>query len=395
MRTFLGPGSDTAPFCTLTATAILTLAIAAHAQTSRGTVSGTVTDPSGALVTSASVALTHRETGVRRTTTTNEAGIYRFDAVDLGTYELRAAHPGFNAFVATDLGVEANRTTVLDVRLEVGGEATAIRVSAEAEELTVRDGPLRGGNFLPSQVSQLPLIGLSPLSLARTLPGVVQPSGSVVWNQAGPEYSVNGQRTRGNNYLLDGAEKHDIAMAGVAQPLNIADAVEEVSVQTGNFSVEFGRAAGGVLNVVTKSGTNSVHGTAFWRYRSQRFNSVSNSDKLNGTPKSVFVHNLPGFTVGGPIRKNKIFFFAAFQQDTLRSTANIPLVVPTAAAVDRLRSLFPSNPRLDLYLSTLGDLRGTAAVQSLLLGADPQTGLNRGSVQFGTASFSLPQTNEG
>ena len=268
-------------------------------------------------------------------------------------------------------------------------------MSAEAEELTVRDGPLRGGNFLRSQVSQLPLIGLSPLSLARTLPGVVQASGSVSWNPAGPEYSVNGQRTRGNNYLLDGAENNDIALAGVAQPFNIADAVEEVSVQTGNFSVEFGRAAGGVLNVVTKSGTNSVHGTAFWRYQSQRFNSVSNSDKLNGTPKSVFVHNLPGFTVGGPIRKNKTFFFAGFQQDTLRSTANLPLVVPTASAVDQLRPLFPSNPRLNLYLGTLGDLRGTAAPITLQLGADPQTGLNRGSVQFATASLSLPQTNEG
>src|SRR3954454_11904106 len=251
-------------------TAILTLAVAAHAQTSRGTVSGTVTDPSGAVVTRARVALTHTQKGVRLTATTNEAGIYRFDALDLGSYELKVTHPGFNAFLATELGVEANRTTVLDVRLEVGSEATTIRVSAEAEELTVRDGPLRGGNFLPSQVRQLPLIGLSPLSLARTLPGVVEPSGSVVWNQAGPEYSVNGQRTRGNNYLLDGAENNDIAMAGVAQPFNIADAVEEVSVQTGNFSVEFGRAAGGVLNVVTKSGTNSVHGRAFWRYQSQR-----------------------------------------------------------------------------------------------------------------------------
>ena len=375
--------------------AVLTAAFAAHAQTSRGTVSGTVTDPTGALVPHASVTLTHSETGVRLPARTNEAGIYRFDAVDLGVYELKVAQPGFNAFVATGLGVEANRTTVLDVRLEVGSETTAIRVSAEAEELTVRDGPLRGGNFLPSQVSQLPLIGLSPLSLARTLPGVVQPSGTVVWNPAGPEYSVNGQRTRGNNYLLDGAENNDIAMAGVAQPFNIADAVEEVSVQTGNFSVEFGRAAGGVLNVVTKSGTNSVHGTAFWRYQSQRFNSVSNLDKLNGTPKSVFVHNLPGFTVGGPIRKNKTFFFAGFQQDTLRSTANHPLRVPTAAAVDQLRSLFPSNPRLDLYLSTLGDLRGTAAPITLLIGADPQTGLNRGSVQFATAPLSFRQTNEG
>src|SRR5437868_7712459 len=180
-------------------TAILTLAVVAHAQTSRGTVSSSVTDPSGAVVTRARVALTDIQKGVRLTSTTNEAGIYRFDAVDLGRYELKVTHPGFNAFLATELGAEANRTTVLDVRLEVGSETTAVRVSAEAEELAVRDGPLRGGNFLPGQVSQLPLIGLSPLSLARTLPGVVQASGSAVWNSAGPEYSVNGQRTRGKD----------------------------------------------------------------------------------------------------------------------------------------------------------------------------------------------------
>jgi outer membrane receptor protein involved in Fe transport len=378
--------------------AVLTAAFAAHAQTSRGTVSGTVTDPTGALVPHVSVTLTHSETGVRRPARTNEAGIYRFDAVDLGVYELNVAQPGFNAFVATRLGVEANRTTVLDVKLEVGSEATAVRVSAEAEEMTVRDSPLRGGNFLASQVSRLPLIGLSPISLALTLPGVIQPSGGKYWGQAAPEatmFSVNGQRIRGNNYLLDGAENNDIEYAGVAQPFNIADAVEEVSAQTANFSVEFGRAAGGVINVVTKSGTNSVHGTAFWRYQSQRFNSVSNLDKLNGIPKSVFVHNLPGFTVGGPIRKGKTFFFAGFQQDTLRSTGSFPLRVPTAAAADRLRSLFPSNPRLDLYLNNLGDLRGTAAPITLALGVDPRTGLDRGSVQFATAPLSLPSTNEG
>src|SRR5260370_30987602 len=158
--------------------AILPLPVAAHAQTSRGTVSGTVTDPSGAVVTRARVALTHTQTGLRLTATTNEAGIYRFDALDLGRYELKVTHPGFNAFLATELGVEANRTTVLDVRLEVGSETTAVRVSAEAEELAVRDGPLRGGNFLPSQVGQLPLIGLSPISPARTVPAGVQPSGS-------------------------------------------------------------------------------------------------------------------------------------------------------------------------------------------------------------------------
>jgi hypothetical protein len=257
--------------------AVLILAVAAQAQTSRGTVSGTVMDPSGAIVAGATVALTNTETGVHLAAAANEAGIYRFDAVDLGTYELRSDYPGFTSFLATDLGVQANRTTVMDVRLELGSETTAVQVSAEAEALTVRDGPLRGGNFLPQQVSQLPLVDLNPFSLARTLPGVIRPSGSAVAGEGGGEgvlFSVNGQRVRGNNFLLDGTDNNDIQFTGIAQPFNIADAVEEVSVQTSNFSSEFGRASGAVLNVVTKSGTNSLHGTLFWRYQSQRFNSV-------------------------------------------------------------------------------------------------------------------------
>ena len=142
-------------------------------------------------------------------------------------------------------------------------------------------------------------------------------------------------------------------------------------MQTGNFGVEFGRAGGGVFNVVTKSGTNNLHGTLLWRYQSQLFNSVSNVDKLNGTPQSVFSRNVYGFTLGGPVRSDKTFFFGAFQQDTLRSTQNFSLVLPTEAAVARLRSLFPSNPQLDLYLNPLGSLRGSANPIPLQLGADP------------------------
>src|SRR5207244_4063744 len=205
----------------------------------------------------------------------------------------------------------------------------------------------------------------------------------------GARFSINGQRPRGNNYLLDGTENNDSFVSGEEQVFAIADAVQEVSVQTGNFGVEFGRAGGGIFNVVTKSGTNSFHGTLLWRFQTQRFNSVSNLDKMNQTPKSVFSHNVYGFTVGGPVRKDKTFFFGAFQQDTLRSTLNSPLVVPTEAAVNTLRSSFPSNPRLDLYLSLLGSLRGTASPIGLQLGDDPVTSVNRGVVQFATAPLAL------
>ena len=135
------------------------------------------------------------------------------------------------------------------------------RSSAESEERLVKDGPLRGGNFLHREVRDLPLSELNPLSLGRTLPGVSQISGGAIQAVGGgaTQVSINGQRVRSSTYLLDGTENNDLAFAGNAQPFNIADAVAEVAVQTGNFDVEFGRAGGGVFNIITRSGTNQVH----------------------------------------------------------------------------------------------------------------------------------------
>jgi hypothetical protein len=373
----------------------------ANAQTSRGTVTGTVLDPTGAVIGGARVTLTGVETGIRLSTDSDEAGVYRLDAVDLGIYSLVVTHPGFRAHVTTGVGVEANRTTTIDPKLEVGEAETRIEVSGESSEILVRDGPLRGGNFNPREVRDLPLTSLNPLSLARILPGATEASGSRVWGGTsggvinGGGFSINGQRPRGNNYMLDGTENNEVEFTGEEQVFTIADAVEEVSVQTGNFGVEFGRAGGGIFNLVTKSGTNSLHGTLLWRYQSQRFNSISNLNRLNGIPQSVFSNNIFGFTAGGPVRRNKTFFFAAFQQNELHSTANYPMRLPTADAVASLRSLFPNNPRLDLYLGTLGDLRGTAAPFKVALGLDPLTGADRGSVQFASAAYVLPSTNDG
>jgi hypothetical protein len=381
--------------------ALVVLAGAAHAQTSRGTVAGTILDPAGAIIGGAQVTLTGVETGVRLSTESNDAGVYRFDAVDLGIYNLQVTHPGFRAYVATGIGVEANRATTIDPKLEVGAAETRIEVSGESSEILIKDSPLRGGNFQPRQVRDLPLTSLNPLSLARTLPGATEASGSRVWGSTtagvinGGGFSINGQRPRGNNYMLDGTENNEVEFTGEEQVFAIADAVEEVSVQTGNFGVEFGRAGGGVFNLVTKSGTNSLHGTLLWRYQSQRFDSISNLDRLNGIPQSVFSNNIFGFTAGGPVRKNKTFFFAAFQENKLHSTDNYAMTVPTADAVSELRSVFPNNPRLDLYLGALGDLRGTGAPFNVALGLDPQTGIDHGSVQFATAAYVLPSTNDG
>src|SRR5205807_4149081 len=332
---------------TLRIAALLLIAISANAQTSRGTVTGTVLDPTGAVIAGARVTLTGVETGVRLSTNSNDAGVYRFDAVDLGTYDLTVSLPGFRTYLSSRIGVEANRATTIDPTLEVGAAETRIEVRGESSEILIKDSPLRGGNFQSSEVRNLPLIALNPISLARALPGATEASGSSVWSGGagaasgnannGAGFSINGQRPRGNNYLLDGTDNNDSFVSGEEQVFAIADAVQEVSVQTGNFGVEFGRAGGGVFNVVTKSGTNNVHGTLLWRYQSQRFESISNLDRLTGVPQSVFSNNIYGFTAGGPVRKDRTFFFAGFQQNSLHSTANYRLQVPTADAVSQLR----------------------------------------------------------
>jgi len=377
---------------------VLALALTAHAQTSRGTVTGTVLDPTGAVVAGARVTLTGVSTGVKLATASNDAGVYRFDAVDLGAYQLDVAHPGFRTYVGTGINVEANRATTLDPRLEVGTAEASVEVNGESSDVLVKDSPLRGGNFQPREVRDLPLLGLNPLSLTRTLPGATDAAGSTInagLVNAGAAFSINGQRPRSNNYMLDGTDNNEIWLSGEEQVFTIADAIEEVSVQTANFSVEFGRAAGGVLNVITKSGTNDLHGTMLWRYQSQRFDSVSNLDKLDGIRQAVFSYNVFGFTVGGPVRKNKTFFFAGFQQQYDHSTINSPVQIPTADAVSRLQSLFPNNPRLELYLGALGSLRGTGAPFTVGLGGDPQTGIDRGSVQFAAGSYVFPSVNDG
>src|SRR5215831_10837033 len=359
------------------------------------TLTGRVTDPSGGVIAGVKVEATNVETNFTFSGETNMEGLYNISDLPPGTYRVIVQKFAFRTVVKPNVELHVQDVIALNFSMELGSVAESITVEAGAP--LIQASPARGGNFLSSEVRDLPLVSMNPISLARTLPGAIVPAGSFLYGGGGEatQFSVNGQRPRGNNYLLDSTENNDIAFTGVAQPFNIADAVEEVSVQTGNFGVEFGRAGGGVFNVVTKSGTNNLHGTLLWRYQSERFNSVSNVDKRTHTPQSVFSRNVYGFTVGGPVRKDKTFFFAGFQQDTLRSTQNVSLVVPTEEAVARLRSLFPSNPRLGLYLNLLGTLRGLASPLGLQLGEDPITGVDRGVVQFASAPLGLPASNAG
>ena len=239
---------------------LVLLALSAVAQTSRGTVTGTVTDPTGAAVVDASVVITNTATGVKRQTTSNSAGVFRFDAVDLGNYAVEAKAPGFSNMVQTGIVVEAARTVDLDFKLSVGSEAQALTVEASAADAQLQTAEqVRGGHLSETQIKEIPLAGLDSTSLLRTLPGVTLATGGNSFTNGNFDFSVNGQRPRGNNYMIDGVENNDISIAGVAFTITHPDEVQEVSVQTSNFSAEFGRAGGAVVNQVTKSGTKSFH----------------------------------------------------------------------------------------------------------------------------------------
>lgn len=361
------------------------------------TLTGRVKDSSYIAIRGVKVNATNVNTNVTSSAETNVAGLYSIPNLAPGTYRIVAWKFAYSIVVKPDVTLHADDVVNFNFTMELGSVQETIMMEAGASLL--QSDSQRGGYFSSREVQQLPLVSMDPISLARTLPGVIEPAGSHVYTPQGLTsyyFSVNGQRMRANNFMLDSTENNDIAFTGVAQPFNMADAVEEVVVQTADYGAEFGRATGGIFNVVTRSGTNRFHGTSFWRYASQRFDSVSNLDKLSQIPKSVFSHNVFGFTLGGPIVKDRTFFFTGYQQDTLRSTLITPLVVPTEQAVTTLGSLFPSNRQLDLYLNSLGSLRGTAIPSySVNLGPDSVTGLDRGTVDFATAPFALPESNGG
>jgi len=373
----------------------------AVAQTSRGTLTGVITDPTGAAVVTATVTITHLDTNVKRQTTTNDAGVYRFDAVDLGTYSLSVQKTGFRTHDTTGVAIQAAHTTDIDVRLEVGATSEVVRVEASSFEVELQTSDqVRGANFSENTVNSLPITGLDSLTLAQLLPGVAVLNQSIAnsINQDGTfAFAVNGQRPRGNNFMIDGVENNDISVTGPAYIITNPDAVQEVNIQTADFSAEFGRAGGAVFNQITKSGTNQLHGTATYVYDGSAFAALTHLQKnQNITTPPRQVENIPDFTIGGPVvfphlynGHDKTFFFAAAQWDRLfgKTSASTPLVLPTDAGVATLQTLAAQCPNAALYLQALGSLRGdpNASPSSISLAVPSATGTCTNSTRTGLA----------
>ncbi|HYP07976.1 MAG TPA: TonB-dependent receptor [Bryobacteraceae bacterium] len=369
----------------------------ASAQTSRGTITGIVTDSSGAAAPGASVELKGKDTGVVRTTSTNESGVYRFDAVDPGVYEVAIKAQGFKTHANRTVTVQAAQTIGVDAQLEVGDNVTIVEVSAEAALLQT-EAPVRGGSINSAAAVNLPIFGRNAAMLAIILPGVHEQR----QNTAGSStFSVNGARTRSNNFLLDGTENNDISVAGQAFRVKIPEAVQEVSIQTSNYDAEFGRAGGAVVNTIIRSGTNEVHGWLNYVVDFTNDDALTNTQSVDPVLRArgkMFpgIEQFYNGGVGGPIVRDKTFFFTTWQERRQRSTSQVQRTVLSEPSKGKLRQLYPAgtNPRVDLYLDVTKGVTAQGQFSDIIFGPDPVTGLDRGNLEIGTGFFSYPQKYE-
>jgi carboxypeptidase family protein len=302
----------------------LCLGISAVAQTQFGTINGRAADTTGAVISQAKVTLTNAATNVKREAETNSDGLFTLANVTAGNYEIAIEKQGFRKTVQK-ITVEVAQRLTLEFSMQVGAVQDVVTVSEESAPINTSTGEV-SHTVTEKEIIQLPLITRNPYALVGLTPGAAD-TGAVTGDMRGLGLAVAGQRTSSVNFMLDGGENNENFGAGVGQTVPL-DAVQEFRVQTNNMTAEFGRNAV-VTNVITKSGTNSIHGSAYEFYRGAALSSTPFDDNANGLPKSNFVRNLFGGSVGGPIIKDKTFFFGSFEGLRIRSSSTSPFFVPT------------------------------------------------------------------
>ncbi len=375
---------------------ILSCIASASAQTSKGFVAGIVEDQNGASIPNATVKITNLKTGAVRETVSDSNGSFRLDAVDPGSYSLEASGTGFKTGKVDRIEVNAAQTANVSVRLEIGSPTEEVVITGTNDVVIQSTDGTRAATLGEREIRDLPVLGLNPVNLVFTLPGVADVGGAngvAAGFVQGTEFSINGLRPRGNNQLVDGLDNNDNSITGQVYQPTVRDAYAQVSVLGGDYSAEYGRAGGAVVNVITRSGSNEFHGSAYDIIQNSAFNALTPGQKaqsgLTEVPQST--QNTFGGSFGGPILKNKLFFFGTFQADLVRA-GSVPgrAIVPTAAGFNQLRALFPvgASANLDRYLGIVGNLRGQTSLINVPLGG------GRPDIQFGTATnFSAQPVN--
>jgi hypothetical protein len=317
----------------------IVFSVSTNAQTFRGTILGTVTDTSGAAVSGATVSVKNTGTGLLRTVNTGDDGSYSAPELPIGTYSVTVEKSGFKVGLVNGISVEVSTERRADVVLQPGDVSQTVEVSGDTLPQVESTSNTLGGIIESTVVTNLPVNGRDYQKLIFLVPGVAG-SPDQITDSPGSYgiFSVNGARGRSNNFLLDGTDMNDgyrndpaINEAGVfGTPATILpiEAIAELRVLS-NFEAEYGRSAGGVVNIVTKSGTNDIHGTGFEFLRNNALDARNFFNQV-GSPQNPFHNNQFGGAIGGPIRRDKTFFFVDYEAMREKGAEASTACVPTA-----------------------------------------------------------------
>ncbi len=311
--------------------ALVVLAAPLRAQIDTGTILGTVKDATGAVVPRAKVTLTNTATGISIDRITDEEGRYIFPAIKSGSYQVTVEATGFKKFVRSGIQLSIQQSPEINVTLDAGDISQTVEVTAEAPLLQTTESSV-GQTVGGEAINNLPLNGRDWTYLARLSVGVNIPQQGA---RAPAQFAANGMRPAQNNYLIDGIDNNTSSVdflngtAYVIKPP--VDAIGEFKIQTNSFSAEYGRAGGAVLNATMKSGTNEIHGTLWEFLRNEKLDANTFTNNFRGVPMSKYRQNQFGGAIGGPIWKNKTFYFGDFEGTRIRQGRSIVASVPTAA----------------------------------------------------------------
>jgi hypothetical protein len=319
---------------------VLLLALATHGKAwaqANGSLVGTVTDAVGAIVPGAKVAYTNLGTNETKNTQSDASGNYQFLQLLPGNYKIVVEQTGFKQFVRVNIEVTLNNATRIDSALEVGVVSDTVEVTSESPLVSTQSSAINY-EVGSKQIDSLPLNGRNVLNLVSLVPGVV-PQGNTSGNASTlnvngwGNYQIGGGAANQSSTFIDGAPIN-ISYANSTSLVPTQDVIQEFQVATNNVVPEFGRFAGGVINMATKSGTNDIHGTAYEYYRNAALNANLFFNNRNNIPRPEFTQNQFGAAVGGPVIKDRTFFFLSWEQFSLRQATPNTTTVPTAQMIN-------------------------------------------------------------
>ncbi len=348
------------------------------AQTSKGILAGVVRDPSGAAVARAAVVITSEDTGESRQLTTDAQGAYRADAINPGLYMIHVEGTGFNAAEVKDIRVVPSVVTTYDPRLAVGSAGETVTVEASTNALNTENGQL-SGTIDTQELTKVPIFSLNPFELVATLPGVQLVNTSLNLGGIAGNYEqliVNGARPRSNNFMLDGQDINDVGIGGQSFNPQVPDMYQSTTALLNSSSAEYGRSGGAVINLITKSGTNQFHGSAFELYSGSGLNALDGVTRQgkpfpagSPNPKARYDQHQYGFTAGGPLWKDKLFAFGGTQFTRFYGKANSNQIeLPTASGYALLTAIGKTSPAAATQVALLqGLLNGGTYLNSYTL----------------------------